>query len=256
METFVCCYNFKDEKCSPSLQDDLIVKTVYDVLNNEISELYDRDTMCCKLLEFCSGCNKADEDTYIFQIDDYVTHPMTWCGCGKGLFILLKNTVKIVSKEYVQSKNPTLFTLLTDSQKSIVNDPKSRFVSIQNAFIKKISDYRLECLESEKQLSSEESLEISNELYKYYGEQKPDDDFVKNNSIAIKHELKLSKDNFLKYTDEVIKKRLNISIDVNDYNIYTEKIRKSSLCITLDDRLFLLCENEKGKEFYSTCCGD
>lgn len=81
-------------------------------------------------------------------------------------------------------------------------------------------------------------------------------DFVKNNSIAIKHELKLSNDDCVGYPDKYIKKRLNISVDVNDYNIFNEKTNKSSLHTFLDARVFLLCEDEKGKEFYSTCCGD
>lgn len=136
METFVCCYNF-EIKCSDSDQDNKMVQTVYDVLDNKISE-WCEDEMCCKLLEFCSGCNKADEDTYIFQTDEYVTHPMTWCGCGKGLCILLKDTVKIVSKEYVKNKNPTLFTLLTDNQKQLLTTLKVGLLVFETLLLKRL----------------------------------------------------------------------------------------------------------------------
>lgn len=270
METFFCVYNFKNN--DGEIDDNI------NVTNEQIIE--DFSTYILNIENFCFGCPRVGEhfeNFYVFcpsccdcennecedfnvelQIDDYVDQPMIWCRC-QGLIFLLKDTVKVVSKEYIESVNPKYFTALDDEKKTIFDDPKNKFVSVRNAFIKRMTDSRLDRFCSKKQLSSDETSQFSEDMEKSFNlySCKEEDilNFLKSNSIAIKYNIEKRNENEYNLDSKEV---LNIFVDVNSYDLNEPKIPYVPSISLSHDGVYIhvLCEDEKGNDFTSRVCGD
>lgn len=280
MELFFC-YNCKEEK-----QNGNVVGFIFDVLNNVISvqecgDLFICCPTCNTFNNVCDDDRSCNKKNVYLEIEDYVQHPMLWCDDCGALVILLKDTVKMVSKEYIESKNPNYFN--NKEHKEILDNPKSKFVSVTNAFIKKFTPNSLSCFESKKQLSSDETSLFSEKWNKFESVCKPKMHeeldrifneqsktyqeymnllinceneqikiFLNSNETAVKYGITHSNFN----TDD--RTILNISVDVNSYDINKPTIPYVQSIKTHHDgcHIYVLCENEKGEEFTSTVWGD
>ena len=279
MESYFCCLVFDDdtddeksEKESPTDEEQPTDEEVIDYMTNRLdvhqSMRFDQFYAFCPSCQnlSLSGCGEGD----VF-VEDYVDHAMIWCNKCNAHIFLLNKTAKVVTKEYIEDKNPAYFANLTDKQKQTFDNPKNKFVSVQNAFIKKLTDNRLSSFASEKQLSSAESSQFSEDLGRMYG--KSDEffeEFVQKNPIAVKYGIKYrgeddddnDSDNDSDNKDDnsctYDKKILNISVDVNSYDLEKPKIPYVSSIDTSHDGtyLYVICEDENENEFYSRLWGD
>lgn len=280
MESFFC-YNFKEEN-----QIENVVEYIFDILNNDISvQECDDLFICCPTcniindVNFCNDSRDCSKKYVYLEIEDYVEHPMLWCDDCGALIILLKDTIKMVSKEYIETKNPNYFN--NKEHKEILNNPKNKFVSVRNAFIKKFTPTTFLRFESKRQLSSDETslfseewnrcesdIEIKTELnileeqyktYEMYLNSKTKykneriKTFLETNEIVVKYGILMSNDNHA--DDRTI---LNISVDVNSYDINKPAVPYVQSINTNHDgcHIYVLCENEKGEEFTSMVWGD
>lgn len=285
MESFFC-YNFKEEN-DEKIEN--VLEHMFALLNDEINvQECDDLFICCPTcnivndVNFCNGRRDCNKRYVYLEIEDYVGHPMLWCDACDGLIILLKDTVRVVSKEYIESKNSKYFS--NQEYKEILNNPKNTFVSVRNAFIKKFTPTKLSTFVSKKQLSSDETslfskewnkfksdmeikkklniLEKQYETYDMYiqAETKYENDliktFLKNNEIAVKYGIVFS--NSDDRDDVDVRTILNISVDVNSYDINKPVVPYVQSIDTNHDgcHIYVLCENEKGEEFASAVWGD
>lgn len=146
----------------------------------------------------------------------------------------------------------------------IWNDPESKVVSIQNAFIKKVTEECMGSFVSEKQILNKEVFKFLNDLtetcpkFLYKTSEKDKEDmnlFLKHNPIAIKYGIKYGRQEYNR-DNKNYKRILNISVDVNSYDLNKPKVPyPESISIDTGDLIHLLCENEKGDEFYAITWG-
>lgn len=273
MESYFCCFDFgedtddekskkeppTDEKIANDMKIHLYVPRNYE----EFKEKLDFEPCFKQFFSCCPTCRTWSDGNV--AIDDYVDHAMIWCNKCNAHIFLLNKTAKVVTKKYIEDKNPAYFANLTDEQKRTFDDPQNKFVSVQNAFIKKLTDSRLSRFASEKQLSSAESSQFSEDLGSMYG--KTDEffeQFVQKNPIAVKYGIKYrGSDNDYNdndYNDNSCtydKKILNISVDVNSYDLEKPRIRYVKSIDTSHGGIYLyvMCEDENKKEFYSRLWG-
>lgn len=237
----------------------LVIATKVELKNSTFEDFLDdcwyNDTTQAKVIcPFCENIEKIED--YI-QYEDYTTHPMIWADCCEARSILLEGT----------------FTQNVKYEKQFPESGYTYFYTIELAKIKRISTHQLYTYKITGKTPGEEQIRLTIELdvsRKYTSCIDTDEEIMRhmrhNSQLEEKREerkrllkqLKLEErthkdwnndwDNAIGDSTELYR----LSLPVDSYNVQKPGIPyPENIDLCHESTIYILCEDENGKEFSS-----
>jgi hypothetical protein len=206
----------------------------FDDVTLSVEDIYEEDGL------FCPLCGKySEEENEGLQYDDYVTHPMIWnwicCDCH---CVLLENTVKKLTLKEAKAEFPQHANKLDQIESTAV-----ACLSIDCAKIKRISNHQLYdyVLKEDEQITEEEIRKFISSGEDERIVERPTDEDGSTNMEDVENEY-----------------LFDLSLPVNSYDSEAPEVPYPKNMDLAHDGIFiyLLCEDENGKEFRVCYWGD